>query len=208
MLPENKLSTTYVPGSMIDPDGRPYLPLVSYEKGGVALQNPSKGLLFQDWTCRYDKTDSNVYLEAPNIGQPLQIFTQADIVHLSFCFDQNMRWACAYELASGACEFRWYDSQAAAYVITPMEAGCSRPFLTMDDKRANQTGQSDILLTYLAPSVDETGQYELIVRTQRERFLIRTVLATGINGTIYNFGMTNKLRVQWDIYDFDNAAIL
>ena len=199
MLPEKLLSSEYVPGVFLPPDGNARRPLHDYEMGGIALQNPTQGLMVQAWHCYYNLDESAVFVEAPSLAAPIKIFDQVGISELSFCFDQNMRWSCVYKLESGGTEFRWYDSQQGKYVITDLAAGIVTPFLALDDKRPNQLSASDMILTYLRGST-------LYFRAQRDRFLIEYPLAESIKGSISNFGMNNKLRMEWTIFTFDPVA--
>lgn len=206
MIPDKQLSDEYVPGEMLSPDDAPRRPLHDYELGGVALQDPSQGLQVQYWHCYYDEPLQAVYIEAPNLELPVLLFEQNDIVELSFCFDQNMRWSCVYKTIDGSAYFRWYDSQTADYVVTTLAAGTITPFLSLDDKRIFANATSDIILTYLRKHATEPQFNTLYFRAQRDRFTIEYKLADKVKGSISNFGMANKLRMEWQIYDLDSVA--
>ena len=58
MLPQNTLSTEPVPAVFEGGRALPVRNEVDYELGGVALNDPSKGLLHQMWRARIiNKTD-------------------------------------------------------------------------------------------------------------------------------------------------------
>ncbi|AXF52921.1 MAG: tail fiber protein [Caudoviricetes sp.] len=186
-------SSTPVIGVLLSPDNLPKRPTIDYELGGVGLQNPSQGLMYQEWRCWFDRDKSAVMVESPNTP-PTKIFDQERIVWLSFCFDQNMRWSSVYTLADGLSYLRWYNSLIGGYDITELASGVVTPFLSLDDKRPLQSGVSDIILAYIQ-------NQSVILRVQRERFQVPHVWAEDIpnDWTIRNFGMSNKLRLQMEI---------
>lgn len=191
MIPGAVLSTEPVLGEILYPDNIPRRRAwYDWELGGIAIQDPSQGLRYQVWECFADNTD--VYLKPEN-GAAFSIFEAAAVTELSFTFDQNMRWLCVY-IEGGTCFFRWYDSLAGAYVVTDMGRSIVSPMMTHDDKRPTQIAASDAILTYIRGGA-------LYFRAQRERFQIEHLLKTGLmeGVRIANFGMSNKLRLQWDI---------
>lgn len=180
-------------GLLLPPDNLPKRPTVDYAMGGIGLQDPSQGLLFQSWRAWYVREDFSVYLESPNTP-PTKIFEQEGIAWLSFCFDQNMRWSAVYTLQDGESYIRWYDSLSGDYAITPLDDGVITPFLTLDDKRSIMLGSSDIILAYIQNQT-------VHLRVQRERFQVPHVWQEDIpkDWIIRNFGMSNKLRLQMEI---------
>src|SRR3546814_13001252 len=76
MIPDGVLSTRAVVAGSVDPVKRPGDFLLDYERGGVALNDPSQGLLAQLWTLKVERntTDNsvwNVTVPAPATGQQL-----------------------------------------------------------------------------------------------------------------------------------------
>lgn len=191
MIPQK--SITPVIGNILAPDNMPKRKTIDYEMGGVGLQDPSQGLLFQQWRAWYERDELSVYVEAPNTP-PTKIFEQGQLTWLSFCFDQNMRWSAVYTLQDDTSYLRWYDSFAGDYAITPLDEGVVTPFLTLDDKRAIMLGASDIILAYIQNQT-------VYIRVQRDRFQVPHVWEENIpkDWVIRNFGMSNKLRLQMEI---------
>lgn len=187
------LSSTPVVGAVRAPDNMPKRPLVDYELGGVALSDNSMGTTYQTWRAWFDRPLGGVFIEAPNTP-PIKIFEQSDIEWLSFCFDQNMRWSATYTLTNNKSYLRWYDSAQGGYSITELQENVISPFLTLDDKRATQSGNSDIVLAYIK-------EQKVCLRVQRERFQIVHIWAEKIpkDWIIRNFGMSNKMRLQMEI---------
>lgn len=194
MLPENKLSARAVNSRYLYPDGIVFDNLVEdFEMGGIAIQDPSKGLQYQPWRGYWDSADNTVYLR-PNItGDPVALFTETDVIEFSFTFDQNMRYVTALFKTNGDCKFTWFNSVVGDYV-TDTYTGLTAFKLSLDDKReeAVQSGVSDVLFTYIKDD-------NLYVRAQRDRYLIEYLLAEDLpkNLLISNFGMGNKYRMQW-----------
>lgn len=186
-------SSEAVVGELLAPDGMPKRPTIDYELGGISLQDSSQGLMVQTWRCWFDRDSASVMVEAPNTP-PTKIFDQSGITWLSFSFDQNMRWCAVYTLSNGESFLRWYDSLAGDYAITELQTGVKSPFLTLDDKRQYQSGNSDIILAYIQ-------NQSVILRVQRERFQVPHVWQEDIpkDWIIRNFGMSNKLRLQMEI---------
>lgn len=186
-------SSEPVVGTIYAPDNAPKRPTIDFEMGGIALQDPSQGLQVQTWRAWFDRNEAAVFVEAPNTP-PTMIFEQAAITWLSFCFDQNMRWAAVYTLADGQSYLRWYDSALPGYTITPLDVGVVTPYLTLDDKRQSQGAVSDMVLAYIR-------EENVYLRVQRERFGVMHMWAEKIpkDWIIRNFGMSNKLRLQMEI---------
>lgn len=186
-------SSEAVVGELLAPDGMPKRPTIDYELGGISLQDSSQGLMVQTWRCWFDRDSASVMVEAPNTP-PTKIFDQSGITWISFSFDQNMRWCAVYTLSNGESFLRWYDSLAGDYAITELQTGVKSPFLTLDDKRQYQSGNSDIILAYIQ-------NQSVILRVQRERFQVPHVWQEDIpkDWIIRNFGMSNKLRLQMEI---------
>ncbi len=194
MLPDNVLSSKVLQAKYIYPDGilfnRPYQ---DYELGGIALQDTSRGLMYQTWLGEWDKNTGQFFLYPNLVSAPINVFNQADVFELSFAFDQNMRWVAGTLATDGVFRLRWYDSAVGGYVISTYP-GITAFKLSMDDKRdfVVQSGKSDVLLTYIQDN-------KLYVRVQRERFLIPHLLQADLpnNLIITNFGMHERLRMQW-----------
>lgn len=194
MIPQNVLSTRPVQSRFKPPSNIVTLRLTeAWERGGIALQNTTQGLNYQNWFCKWHPEDNTVYLTPDNTGVPIAIFTETNVFEVSFAFDQNMRYAVGTLLTDGTFKFRWYDTAANNYVITTIPAVTGFK-LTLDDKRDVQVGigASDVILTYLQDTT-------LFFRAQRERYEVEHQLANQLplNLMITNFGMNEVMRLQW-----------
>lgn len=193
MIPENRLSSEPVSGYFLYPNGIVRTALEYYEMGGVAIQDPSKGVRHQPWYGYW--RDNKAYL-CPNIsGTPIEIFEQEDVIQFAFCFDQNMEWQAVTVDTEDVMTFYWFDAGTNSRAVTTYP-GVQSAALTLDDKRdlATRTGASDVLLTYIK------GQ-ELLMRRQRDRYEDEYILSDTLAGNllITYFGMTDKMRLEWKL---------
>lgn len=170
--------------------------LIDYELGGIAIQDPSQGLRYQEWEGWWDPIDSTVYLMPENTPVPLPLFIQPGVIEFCFTFDQNMRWSTATRTVDNTLYHRWYDASIAGYV-TSTYAGVTSVRLALDDKRDIQTllGNSDIILTYVKAN-------SVHWRIQRDRFLTEYTqpgFAVPADMRITHFGMNKLNRLQWRV---------
>jgi hypothetical protein len=197
VIPGNTLSVSPVSGDFLFPDSA--MPRVMYvsgiprdeEMGGVALNNPTLGLMYQRWTFYFDLATGHVNVR-PDAGTVTTLFTDAALTELSGSFDSNMNTAVAY-MSGGACKLHWYDSTVPGYVTTTFD-GCSSPRLTLDDKRPLHDADRDILFFYLRAGA-------LYYRQQRDRYGTERWLYDVPAGLhrIGRVGMANSNRVQIEI---------
>jgi len=196
MIPENSLSSEPVIANIFGGRAKPVSAMQDYEDGGIALNDASEGLLYQIWLGFSD--GENIYVKAPNTPQTL-VYSGADITEFSFTFDQNMRIVIVF-MQNGIAKLYWYDSTIEGYATTAFEAGARCPKVFLDDKRASQTGNSDVLLFYMSGN-------ELCYRQQRDRFGERYVLTDVASDypkenkrlVLINVGMGKNWRIQFTI---------
>ena len=169
--------------------------LEDYEMGGIALQDPSKGMEFQVWQGYWNPVDKWIYLKPDNLDDPIPIFTEPDVEEFCFTFDQNMRWAAAIRTSTNLCKFLWYDSMVKAYVTTFI-SNVSSVRLTLDDKRFNQIqfGVADMIITTIEGGIVRW-------RIQRDRFGVAYSHPGSVSprARITHFGMGENNRLQWRI---------
>jgi hypothetical protein len=196
MLPEDgQLSTTPVPSSFVD-GGRMRGNLkMDLELGGIALNDPSQGLLYQMWTAEY--TGGNVVVSAPSVATTL-LFSRPDIESISLGFDQNMRPAIAF-MQAGQAWLWWYDTNVNTQVFTQLDPGITSIACCTDEKRQTQTDVSDIIVAYIRAG-------SLYYRQQRDRFQIEYLLYANCGGRIIEVGMNRKLRLQFLLKDANTAS--
>lgn len=155
--------------------------------GGVALSDPSQGLLVQMWKAEARGTD--VYaIEADNTEHLLFARTNP-ITEISLTFDQNMSPFVVF-VENNQPWFWWYDPNVAAQVFTQMAVDVVSPRCTLDDKRHFASTYSDIILSYIR-------NRNLYYRLQRERYVTEHLLASSSGDYLYDIGMASNYRLQW-----------
>ena len=192
MLPADSLSTSAVPSNYLFPDILPPADDLDYELGGIGLNDPSAGMLFQVWTGRLvidPLTDvGSFFLSAPNTPEVLTL-AGVGISDISFCFDQNMQPFVAF-VQAGQAKYRWFDPTVNLQIITDLPAGTGTPRSCLDDKRFLQNSISDVILTY-------TRSGNLYYRQQRDRYGVEYLLATEVVGQVLQVGMNVGNRLQF-----------
>lgn len=181
------------PDNIVSPLGT----LEDFEMGGIALQDPTEGLLYQPWHAWWDESDSSAYLKPLDSPEEAKIFmfTQADVEDFTFTFDQNMRWLAATRTSTDDVTLYWYDPQLESY-STLLWSGWQSIKLTHDSKspRLLNLGQTDAILSYIT-----TGG-QLGWRIQRDRYGVPYMYGgeTFSESTyITHFGLSKQNRLQW-----------
>lgn len=193
MIPGNSLSTSLAIGTYVPPDEL-YdwcKKLIDYEEGGVALNDPSQGMRVRAW--RIVAKDREITIDVPAAPEipPELLYTAASrLTEVSLAFDQNMAPALAF-VEGGVARFWYFDTNTQSRQTLEL-TGCTAPRCFLDDKRATQTGNSDIILVYLKAG----GLY---YRQQRERYLTERLLKTTAAVGINRCGMTHGNRVQIEL---------
>ena len=185
-LPEDKLSTTPVVDEFLGAASLPISPLVSFTDGGVALDDPSLGLMYQVWSAKIE--DDKIILYASNRPETV-LYEGLNLTAVSLAFDRNMRANYIYT-EGGVTYLRWYDTSVNAMVTTTLGADYITPHIDMDDKRPEASDISDIILAYVRDGA-------LCYRQQRDRYRIERVLDVEWVG-IKKIGMSINYRFQFE----------
>lgn len=191
MLPDNQLSSTPITGPLVLPDGLVLDDLLDFETGGVALNDPSQGLQVQTWTCAYID-NSKVVIKALSTGYTAVLFERARITSVSLAFDQNMHPIVAYEI-DGEVFLWWWDSLTSQRRDDSF-GNVRCPRVTLDDKRAQQLANSDVIFAYIKGK-------NLCYRQQRDRFTVERVLRDGVSALsrLKNVAMSKGYRLQFEL---------
>lgn len=187
MLPQNVLSTTVVQAPFLPPKDAPYVPLIDYELGGVALNDASQGLMVKSWRCQYLNGD---FIADAAAVAPTVIFSAPQVSEFSFTFDQNMQPFITY-VQSGIAKYRWFDASVSSFVIVDIPGNPQTPRCTLDDKRSFASAISDIILAYMNGTI-------LHYRQQRDRFEIEYTLTSNGPGVLTKIGMNLDFRLQFE----------
>lgn len=188
-MPGNVTSTTPVPGTITGGRALGVTPWIDYEDGGVALNDPSQGLLYQVWRGRL--LNGEVVLDAPSVAETV-VYANSAMTEMSFTFDQNMRPVVAL-VADDVAYLYWYDSTLPGQTTTEIGAGVITPKVILDDKRPLGLANSDVVLAYIRAGYLRT-------RIQRDRFLIEYTHDTvGEDAQLIKVGFNSQLRLQFII---------
>ena len=152
-------------------------------KNGTITEVPPPGG-FQSFTVTPEDT-----------GDPVVVLSGVDSVQCALAFDQNGHVTIAWIDSNDGSHLYWYDTTVGNWIISDFDVPVGGVGLTLDDKRNEQTGASDILLWYTLP-ID--GHYEIYTREQRDRFDTPYPMSPGVPVWPYfkKLGMADELRVQ------------
>lgn len=184
MIPDKTLAGEKVPAPYLNK--RRVGLLDDYEQGGIALQDPSQGLLYQSWHCFLDGND--IKAEAPNTVATT-LLTVSDVEQVSLAFDQNMQPNVAY-VSAGQAYWWWYNTTTQSHTTMTMASDVISPGATLDDKRIQNLGNSDIILSYLRGS-------SLYYRQQRDLYATEYFLDDNVGDYLIDVQMASNLRLQW-----------
>lgn len=191
-LPGNALSSVPVPSAFIGGQALSTPRTEDHETGAGALNDPSLGMFYQMWNTRI--VNDKIYISADNTPEYLW-YDGTSVTDVSIAFDQNMRLYMAYRDLD-VTYFYWYNSQTAQHETMNLGTNCLTPKISLDDKRATQSGGSDIILAYV-----KSGK--LYFREQRERFQTEHLLADGPFVGLNKMGMGSGMRFQFLLTPFD-----
>lgn len=189
-FPDNSLSPVPAPGAFIGSGSAALSSRVwDAEDGPVAEQDPSRGMMYQQWRA-YIK-DLQVWVEADN--RPPSILMpnpENSITDISIAFNQNAELHYTW-VDAGVAYLRYYDTLTSSMQTMTLPAGVRTPKITLDDKRPTQAGRSDIILSYVK------DDNKLYFRMERDSFDVEYLLSDGPFISIERLYMNNGYRLQW-----------
>lgn len=172
VIPNDVLSTIPVPAPFAAPrTGVRFSAqsgLSDQHYGGIALADASRGITYQVWTATIE--GANINLSAP-AAQPFTVLSGVNAAWVALAFDQNAREFIAYADGLGNASYYWYDSTIPGFRTSTLTGPIFQVFAALDDSRAVESTNSDILLCYVRSGT-------LYMRAQRDRY-----------GTEYNLGL-------------------
>src|SRR5690554_3165255 len=108
MLPNERLSTKPVaPSEFIGARAVIYPQTEDYMEGGVAFQDPSRGLNYQVWKAEIITTEVNQWIQisAPNT-QPIIMYDGLQMTDVSLAFDHSASPVLVFE-EKGVTKIHW-----------------------------------------------------------------------------------------------------
>jgi hypothetical protein len=196
MLPLASLSSVPIEAPMLPPDDVDRSDVTrDYERGGVALNDPTQGLNVRDWWA-FITDEAHIWVASVDgVHAPALQLSGADITEVSLAFDQNMQPVLAY-VEGGVVKLWWWDSLIPGRTITSFP-GAVGPLLTLDDKRrlATLENSNDVIMAY----VRDGNAY---FRQQRDRYGVEYLLGEVPpmdDPRIMQIGMGYNQRLQFKI---------
>ena len=175
------------------PRSKYYTELESWESGGVAVQDPSKGLLSDFWHLKVvnGRFMLSKEIDRDNETVPVEVLFDINTSEVDFTFDQSMRLCICY-LSDGDTYLYYYDTVSGGYTTRKFE-GVSNPRVSLDDKRDFNLINSDILFAYIRDG-------SLYYRQQRERYDVEHLLGkVPKNGFLRKIGMCTDNRFRFNV---------
>lgn len=192
-FPEDRLSTSLVQGNVLPPEAPFAQSNQAFELGPTTLEDTSDGLQFQVWELQIMPNSDFRLRSADNQEYILDNHPTAKFV--DFTFDQNGRVAYSFTDDTSSYLY-WFDTAISDFVLTDLGAGKITPRISLDDKRFFQFANNDMLLWYTEFQAG-SGDYNLYMRRQRDRFQTTFLLAEGFDEYyIEAVGMNDRLRLQ------------
>ena len=78
----------------------------SWDDGGIALMDSTRGLFYQNWQIKTD--GQKIYIKAENEKQWLEVLSDVKITEVDLTFDQNMRTHVTY-VSNGISKFYYFN---------------------------------------------------------------------------------------------------
>jgi hypothetical protein len=187
MIIEQRLSTVNFPAPLVNPIPR-FSEFEDFELGGIGINDASQGRAVQLWRLVYD-IDSGDFILSSATYPPTTQFNRPDVSYVSLSFDNNMNPFIAFT-ENGVSKFWWFDTVLGIQTFDETTiATAITPYATVDDVRALENAQSDIILTYIRSG-------NLYFRAQRGRYQVEYLLKSNVIGDVLVCGMGTNLRFQ------------
>lgn len=185
MIPNYTFTPEPVYGQFLYLQDLPYDPLEQKVMGGIALNDPSRGRLYREWTVRYINNTIEV-----NPGNEPVVFSFAaeGVLTVSLSFDNNMSVVLCWTTLTGG-NLYYYDVLTSQYTVREFP-GITSCKVCVDDPREFYTGQSDVIFGY-------TLNGNLCYRQQRDRYDIERVIAPTAR-LLSRMGPTTANRLQFE----------
>jgi len=148
MIPGNAITNVPDPAAFRKPYDSPASALSRTCRGGVALNDASKGRDYQDWSVWYD--GSTILFGPTSSGIATGSLATAGVTQLSLAFDNNMNPVLAWLDDTGA-NIRYFSASTSSYVVVNVP-GATSCLACVDDVRPIYNTQSDVIFAYTLPN--------------------------------------------------------
>ncbi|ABW23124.1 hypothetical protein SPCB_047 [Pseudomonas phage vB_PaeP_SPCB] len=158
--------------------------------GGVAIQDPSQGMLVRVW--RTELRQDGTYLGYEDGSNEIRIGggIEDGISTMSLDFDSNMNYVCAFVRADRTGAISYYNVQQGRRLLVEL-GQVDYAKVALDDKRPGATAWAQVIVPY-------TRNGNLYVRTQNENYTEEHLeVDTGkVFRPLVKCGMGTNLRFQ------------
>lgn len=191
MIPGDAFTVTPVITNFLPPLNLPYEHLLTTVLGGVALNNPVDGRMYQQWVGYYEAGEIKVSIK--DSGVVSFSLPAADVVTVSLAFDNNMGVVLSWLTVASGVNLYYYDTLTSGY-ITRNFATATSGRVCVDNAFDFYVGQSDVIFAY-------TDSGNLYYRQQRDRYdIARLISAT--TSKVIRVGPTVGNRLQVELKTF------
>jgi hypothetical protein len=205
MLPALRFSSTPQVTDYLQGDDLTRSKLQDFERGGVAVGDPTQGLNVYTWEMRYVGRDFRIRIYPD--GTFTSLFSWDGVQEMVFTFDQNMNPVVAFRVGD-LWRLRWYDPdpyvQAISFTSLP---GVRDVRLTLDEKRAALRDFSDVLIFYLKDN-PSTQPQKMYMRAQKDRYAVEYAIGNLPTGTTAfdRVGMSQNSRLRFNLWGLYNVT--
>ena len=163
----------------------------TYESGGVALNDISRGHLHQIWWSTVEN-GRDIKLAATNVAPTTVLSVGAGgVTEMSFTFDHQMRPVIAY-VTGTTVRLSWFDPTLNRNDVRVF-TGIRNPRLTLEDKRSTAVADTRIIFAYLKDDA-------LCYRVHTDRFSTEYQLKSGVgNDQLVRIGMATNNRLRFEL---------
>jgi hypothetical protein len=201
MMPNDALSAVPIKGQFLPPRASvrfsPTAGMYDTHFGGVAIGNPSLGIVYQLWGAYTD--GHNVWVTAPNTPAFI-LLANVGAVWVALAFDQNANIFVAYADKNGNASYYWFNSIVQGYVTSQLPGVVPRVFAALDDNRSALSQTADILLCYVRAGV-------LYMRQQRDRYGVEYTLGAA-PAALVQVGMSTVDRFQFAFQNVQGNSVV
>lgn len=188
MIPNGMLTLTSEQKKYVSPESSDSGLITSVERGGVALNDASRGRDVQTWSARID--GQSIKISAQSVDESVLLTVAGELTAVSLAFDPNMQPVVLYR-EDGTFKLRYWDSTSASFLVLTL-AGVSSARICVDDHRDGNSDFSDVIVGYVRDDV-------LYWRAEREHYATEHAAGSAQGLQLSRLGMTTDYRLAFEL---------
>lgn len=190
MIPANAFTAHPIVSDFVTPLNEPYTPLTQKVYGGIALNDPAKGRLYQYWIASCSNGVISVAPENNAVVFSLDTNSLSGAPFaISLAFDNNMSVVLAWSTVMGSYLY-YFDTLTSGY-ITREFLGHNSCRVCVDDANDYYSQLSDVIFAY-------TQNGNLYWRQQRDRYDVERLIGPA-TGRLIKVGKNRGNRLQFEL---------